>query len=84
MSTIHDPRYVLMIERLIHIRNEKNITQVDLAKALAKPQSYLSKTETLERRLDVVELIDWLSVLGSNELFFFETCLEVFNNFRTK
>ena len=64
MSTIHDPRYLQLIERLIQIRNEKNITQTDLAKKLQKPQSYVSKTETLERRLDVIELLDWLAALS--------------------
>jgi len=72
MSTIHDPRYSLMIAQLIHLRNEKGITQVNLASKLSKPQSYISKTEGLERRLDVVELVDWLAVLETDPLQFLE------------
>lgn len=71
MSTIHDPRYHLLIEKLIQIRNEKNTTQVLLAKKLFKPQSYVSKIESLERRLDVLELIDWLQALGCPPTTFF-------------
>ncbi|ENV17056.1 hypothetical protein F964_01753 [Acinetobacter guillouiae NIPH 991] len=39
------------------------MTQVELARRLNKPQSYVSKVEILERRLDVIELIDWLQIL---------------------
>ncbi|WP_026471382.1 helix-turn-helix domain-containing protein [Alkanindiges illinoisensis] len=71
MRTIHDPRYSLVIAKLIQIRDEKKITQVELAKKLLKPQSYISKTELLERRLDVIELLDWLNALESNPSLFF-------------
>lgn len=40
------------------------MTQVELARLLNKPQSYVSKVEILEIRLDVIELLDWLKVLG--------------------
>lgn len=66
MSTIHDPRYLQFIERLIQIRDEKGVTQVELAKRLNKHQSYVSKIETLERRLDVIELVDWLEALNED------------------
>lgn len=39
------------------------MTQVELARRLNKLQSYVSKVEILERRLDVIELIDWLKIL---------------------
>ena len=42
-----------MIRRL---REEKNVTQSALADRLGVPQSFVSKVETGERRLDVLEL----------------------------
>ena len=39
------------------------MTQVELAQCLGKPQSYVYKVETLERRLDIIELMDWLDIL---------------------
>ena len=46
------------------------MTQVELAQHLGKPQSYVSKVEILERRLDVIELIDWLNALDTELAFF--------------
>ena len=40
------------------------MTQNDVAKALKRPQSFVSKYESGERRLDVVELIEVTEVLG--------------------
>ncbi|MDH1363339.1 helix-turn-helix transcriptional regulator [Acinetobacter johnsonii] len=64
MRSIHDPRYQDLIQKLIELRESKNVTQVELAQRLGKPQSYVSKVEILERRLDVIELIDWLTALS--------------------
>lgn len=61
MRSIHDPRYQDLIKKLIELRESKNVTQVELALRLGKPQSYVSKVEILERRLDVIELCDWLN-----------------------
>nr|WP_243897892.1 helix-turn-helix domain-containing protein [Acinetobacter soli] len=43
------------------MHDSKSVTQVELARRLEKPQSYVSKVEILERRLDVIELIEWLN-----------------------
>lgn len=64
MSSIHDPRYRIIIERLRSIRESKGVTQVDLATSLRKHQSYVAKVESCERRLDIIELQDWLKALG--------------------
>ncbi|MBU3081577.1 helix-turn-helix domain-containing protein [Acinetobacter baumannii] len=64
MSSIHDHRYVNVIKCLILIREDKKITQVELALSLKKHQSYIAKVENLDRRLDVIELKDWLTALN--------------------
>ena len=66
MSTIHDQRYVKLITELREVRKVKNITQEQLASTLNKPQSYIAKIEKLERRLDVIELINWLDAIGAD------------------
>lgn len=71
MRSIHDPRYKTLIQKLIELRESKNMTQVELARRLEKPQSYVSKIEILERRMDVIELIDWLACLDEDPAIFF-------------
>lgn len=70
MSTIHDERYIVLINGLRRLREGERIRQADLAERLGKRQSYVSKVEGLERRLDVVELYDWLVALDQDPLGF--------------
>ena len=55
-KTIYEESYRLLIEWLRTARETANVTQVVLAKRLRKDQSYVSKYERSERRLDVIEL----------------------------
>ena len=77
MSSIHDPRYKRLIQELIYIRELKKITQVELAASLKKPESYVAKVENLDRRLDILELSDWLSVLDISIITFIEEALSI-------
>jgi len=55
-KTIHSSKYKTVLQNLIKARQESDLTQVDVAEKLKKPQSFVSKVERGERRLDVVEL----------------------------
>ncbi len=45
-------------------RQEAGLTQRDAAARLLRPQSYLSKCESGERRVDVVELFEFCEAYG--------------------
>ena len=53
---LRSKEYQNMIKRLKEARLRMRLTQVEVAKKLKKPQSYISKTESGERRIDVTEL----------------------------
>jgi transcriptional regulator with XRE-family HTH domain len=51
-------------------RREAGLTQAQLAKRLRRPQSFVSKYEQGERRLDVVEFVDVAAALGMDPAAF--------------
>lgn len=65
-STIHDPRYKELVQALTAMRKKANLSQSDLAKSLGFSQSDISKIENCERRIDVIEVLDWQEVCSSD------------------
>lgn len=63
-STLHDPCYRAFVAHLIMLRREKQITQAELALRLGKPQSFVSKSERFERRIDPAEFRQIAIALG--------------------
>ena len=63
-KSIFTKEYRTFLELLIQARQDQNVTQSVLAKKLKKPQSYVSKYESAERRLDIVETMNILKVLN--------------------
>ena len=71
MGTIHDPRYAAVIETLVALRKERGLTQTSLAAKLGTfKQPDIAKVEGLQRRLDLIELVDWLGALGVADVTF--------------
>jgi len=63
---VDDPVYVRLIELMIAARKEAGVRQTDLAARLEQPQSYVSKVENRERRIDVAEYVAWIQALGGD------------------
>jgi transcriptional regulator with XRE-family HTH domain len=61
--SIFSPAYVRLREGLTAARVERGLSQAQLAKELARPQSFVSKYESGERRLDFVEVLEIAEVL---------------------
>jgi transcriptional regulator with XRE-family HTH domain len=51
----YDIAYLELRQILKDLREAKHLTQAQLARKLSVPQSFVSKYETGERRLDVIE-----------------------------
>lgn len=56
MSTAQSIQYQAFLERLRAARHKAGLTQAEVAKKLGRPQSFVSKCESGERRVDVLEL----------------------------
>lgn len=54
--TIRTKEYAVLIEKLIKARHEAGLRQIDVAKLFNRPQSFISRVEAGEYRLDVLEL----------------------------
>lgn len=55
-KSIYSGRWARVRSLLRDVRTEAGLRQVDLAERLGQPQSFVSKYESGERRLDVLEL----------------------------
>ena len=57
MSTsVYNDEYKKLIERLKQARLDAGLSQQVVADELNKPQSYVSKVESGDRRLDIIEV----------------------------
>ena len=64
-KSIFTTEYAVLRDLLRELRTEKGLTQVQLSETLGMPQSFVSKYETGERRLDVIELREVCQSLGT-------------------
>lgn len=58
-KALQTKRYRAFIDRLKRARVDAGLTQVEIAVRLGRPQTWVSKCELGERRVDFVELEDW-------------------------
>jgi transcriptional regulator with XRE-family HTH domain len=70
VKSVYTNRYSAIRSLLIAERNAAGLTQQALADKLGRPQSYVSKFELGERRLDVVEFLDVLRSIGVEPVSF--------------
>jgi transcriptional regulator with XRE-family HTH domain len=63
-ASIHRTAYQFLLVRLRAARREAGLTQVQVARMLARPSSYVSKCELGERRIDPVDLQEFASLYG--------------------
>ncbi|MDX1001550.1 helix-turn-helix domain-containing protein [Sinorhizobium medicae] len=64
MSSLRSDLYRRMIELLVQARKDAGITQVELGKRLGQRQTFVSKFELGERRLDAAEFVTVCRALG--------------------
>ncbi|WP_017407084.1 helix-turn-helix transcriptional regulator [Delftia sp. WY8] len=60
----HNSDYQLLLSILRTTRKRVGVSQVELAERLGNTQTFVSKCERGERRLDAVELVEFAEALG--------------------
>lgn len=60
----HRQRYETFLVQLRAARLRAGLTQTDIARRLDNTQTFISKCERGERRIDVVDLLDFLEAFG--------------------
>lgn len=68
--TIRTKEYALFIERMKKARLESGLRQIDVAKAMKRPQSYISRVESGEYRLDILEVKKFAKLYKKNIEYF--------------
>lgn len=70
-SAVYDQRYQEIIRRVREARVEAGMTQVEVAQKLGRPNSFVSKVELGERRIDPKELEDFAELFGKPIEYFY-------------
>jgi transcriptional regulator with XRE-family HTH domain len=71
-KTIYSREYGVVLRLLREARTKAGITQVELAKKLRQTQSFVSKIERGDRRLDIVQLRTLCRIFGLTLVEFVE------------
>jgi len=69
-KSVHSRRYKLFLALLRQARLEAGLTQEQVAKTFRVPQSWVSKCESGERRVDIIELERFAAAYGKPISFF--------------
>ncbi len=69
-KSIYSKEHKFLVEQLKKARVEAGLDQEKAAKLLGKTQSYISKIESGQRRIDVVQLKDFARIYKKDLNFF--------------
>ena len=59
-KTLFSSAYRQLIAAVVDARTQAGLTQRQLAERLGKPQNFVGRVETEQRRLDFIEMLAWL------------------------
>jgi transcriptional regulator with XRE-family HTH domain len=69
-KSIYTREYGELLRLLRETRESAKVTQIEFAKSLGQSQSFVSKAERGERRVDVIQLRTFCQALGANFIAF--------------
>jgi len=72
-KTIFSEGHKFLVAKLIQAREERGLKQADVAKLLGRTQSYVSKIEAGQRRIDIIQLKEFAKIYKKNLNFFIKS-----------
>jgi transcriptional regulator with XRE-family HTH domain len=69
-KSLYSETYSRFLTLLKRARLESGLTQIEVAERLGRPQSFVSKCESGERRVDVAEFLAFCTVLRTDPASF--------------
>ena len=69
-KTIYSKEHKYIVEQLKKARKEANLSQEEIAKILGKTQSYISKIESGQRKIDIIQLKKFAKIYKKDLSFF--------------
>ena len=75
-KSVHTKNYARFLELLIKARKDASVTQDKVAERLSRPQSFVSKYENGERRVDVIEFLELAQAIGFDPISFIRKILK--------
>lgn len=69
-SSLYSKEHKIIVEKLIQARHNAGLDQIEVAKKLGKSQSYLSKIESGQRKIDVIQLKKFAEIYKKEINFF--------------
>lgn len=66
VASLHTKKYEVFRSLLVGARKDMGLTQIELSKRLNRQQSFVSKYENGERRLDLPEFVEIADAMGIN------------------
>ena len=67
-KSLYTPEWEALCAILRQLRESKGLTQVELSKLLNQPQSFVSKVESGERKLDLRQFVYYVRALDADPL----------------
>lgn len=77
-QSLYSKEYIKFRKLLREAREEAKITQTELGHRLNKPQSYVYKNESGERRVDLIEYLDIMHALNKNPRDIFDKLVKLY------
>jgi len=69
-KTIYSAEHKQLVQKLHEAREKAGLDQIGAAKLLGKSQSYISKIESGQRRIDLVQLKEFAKIYKKNISYF--------------